>query len=87
MIPLNNSGYNSTLHNVGWSCVLNYFMLLSLPCFYAFADLLHVSLHLVTYILVIHCMSVLLCDNNVLFFEDFHDKQHTQWNEKASQRY
>jgi len=35
---------------VGWGCILNCFMLSSLPCFYAaFADLL--SLHLVTFLL------------------------------------
>jgi len=32
---------------VGWGGILNCFMLSSLPCFYAFADLL--SLHLVTF--------------------------------------
>ena len=34
---------------VGWGRVLNCFMLSSLPCFYAFADLL--SLHLVTFLM------------------------------------
>ena len=34
---------------VGWGCILNCFMLSSLPCFYAFADLL--SLHLVTFLM------------------------------------
>ena len=49
------SVHNSTLHlfdverYVGWGCILNCFMLSSLPCFYAFADLL--SLHLVTFLM------------------------------------
>ena len=34
---------------VGWGCILNCFMLSSLSCFYAFADLL--SLHLVTFLM------------------------------------
>jgi len=34
---------------VGWGCMLNCFMLSSLPCFMLFADLL--SLHLVTFLM------------------------------------
>jgi len=39
--------YYSTLKFVGWGCIVNCFMLSSLPCSLFFADLL--SLHLVTF--------------------------------------
>ena len=49
-VGMNSLVYNPTLHifnsgdiYIGWSCVLNCFMLSSLPCFLDFADLL--SLH------------------------------------------
>jgi len=40
--------FNVKIH-VGWGCIVNCFMLSSLPCFYAFADLL--SIHLVTFLM------------------------------------
>jgi len=49
------SVHNSTLHifnverYVGWGCIPNCFILSSLPCFYAFADL-----HLVIFLILIH---------------------------------
>ena len=40
-----------------WSCVLNCIMLLSLPCFYAFADL--PSLHLIAFVMFVILVSIL----------------------------
>jgi len=56
MIASNSSVHNSNLHifdverYVGWGCILNCFMLSSLPCFYAVCSLL--SLHLVTFLMI-----------------------------------
>jgi len=58
----NRSVHNSTLHifnverYVGWGCVLNCFMLSSLPCLYAFADLL--SVHLITFLMFLFILVI-----------------------------
>ena len=62
MIAQNSSVHNSTIHifdverYVGWGCILNCFMLSSLPCSMLFADLL--SLHLVTFLIFFYSCSV-----------------------------